>query len=251
VVALDVGYAVAFGGGILSFASPCVLPLVPAYLTIVSGVDPVELRDGGVGVASRVVSRTLLFVLGFGVVFVALGLTASAIGRSLVAHRVLLERLGGVVLLVMAGVLALSVLGRLPMLSAEKRWHPNLRRFGRFAAPVAGMAFALGWTPCIGPILASVFAVAATQGQLLQGALLLAAYSLGLGVPFLLFGLAFTKALALSRILKRYGRAVTLVAAGVLVVFGVVMVSNDFSWITLHLQALANHLGLSALNRLG
>lgn len=246
-----VGYAVAFGGGIISFASPCVFPLVPAYLSIVSGVSAAELREGGVVVARRVASRTLLFILGFGIVFVGLGLTASAIGRTLVAHHALLERVSGVVLVVMAVLLVVSLYGRLPLLAGEKRWHPRLERFGRFAAPVAGMAFAFGWTPCIGPILASVFAVAASQGQLLDGAFLLGAYSLGLGVPFLVFGLAFSRALGATRFLRQHARAITLAAAGVMAIFGLVMAANDFSWITLHLQSVANAIGLSALNRLG
>lgn len=250
-VALGVGYVVAFGGGVLSFASPCVLPLVPAYLSVVSGAPTRELEAGGVAVARRVAGRTAQFVLGFAVVFIALGLTASALGQTLVRHHALLERASGVVLLAMALLLVLSVLGRFPILFAEKRWHPRLERFGRFAAPVAGMAFAFGWTPCIGPILASVFAVAATQGQLVQGALLLGAYSLGLGVPFLLFGLAFSRAVTATRALRKHLRMVTLVAAGVLAVFGVVMVANDFAWITQHLESAASAVGLSALNRLG
>jgi cytochrome c-type biogenesis protein len=133
----------------------------------------------------------------------------------------------------------------------ERRFHPKLQRYGKFAAPVAGMAFAFGWTPCIGPILGSVLAIAATQALVLKGMLLLLAYSAGLAVPFLVTGLVFTRAMGAIKFVKQHTRVLTIVSAVILLIFGVVMMLNQFTWITSHLENLASSVGLSALNHLG
>ncbi|MHB8190953.1 MAG: cytochrome c biogenesis CcdA family protein [Ferrimicrobium sp.] len=247
---VDVGYAVAFGGGVISFLSPCVLPLVPAYLSVVSGLEASDIAAGGTRQLTRVSASTLLFIAGFTVVFTLFGLSASAIGQTLVHHKVVIDQISGTVLIVMAIFLVVAQNSSLSLFYREKRFHPNLSRFGIFAAPVAGMAFAFGWTPCIGPILGSVFAVAATQSKLAQGAALLATYSLGLGVPFLITGLLLTRAVSVFAVVKRHFALLTNLSALVLVVFGVLLISNDFTWVLVHLQELASRLGLSALNRL-
>ncbi len=250
-VGIDGSYVIAFGGGVISFLSPCVLPLVPAYLSVVSGLDAQEIASGSVLQLRKVTTSTLLFAAGFTVVFTALGLTASALGQELARDHVAIERIGGVVLIVMALFLLVTQFLSAPQLAMERRFHPSLQRYGKFAAPVAGMAFAFGWTPCIGPILGSVLAIAATQALLIKGAILLLAYSAGLAVPFLVTGLVFSRAVGALKFLKQHTRILTIGSAVVLLVFGVVMALNEFSWITSHLQSLASAVGLSSLNRLG
>lgn len=248
----SVGYVVAFGGGVISFLSPCVLPLVPAYLSVITGVDA---KDIVAGTPKRqvghVVIFTILFILGFSIVFISLGLTATTLGRTLFQNHLLINRISGGFLFVMALFLLGSMAVRLPWLYREKRFHPNFDRFGGFAAPVAGMAFGFGWTPCIGPILTSVLAVAATQGHAVQGAGLLASYSLGLGLPFLATGVAFAKLAGAFAWIKRHFDLLTLLSSLTLALFGVLLMTNHFSWMTIHLQQLVNALGLGSLNRIG
>src|SRR5688500_8004855 len=173
----------------LSFFSPCVLPLVPAYLSLMSGVSVTQLATPTGADTRRLVRSTLLFVLGFTIVFVALGATASALGQSLLEHKRELERVAGAVIIVMgivlAGVVAPGVLQR------ERRFHVLPEKLGAFAPPIMGMAFAFGWTPCIGPILSVVLATASTTETLGRGILLLTVSSLGLGVPFVAAGVVF------------------------------------------------------------
>jgi cytochrome c-type biogenesis protein len=244
-------YVIAFGGGVISFLSPCVLPLVPAYLSVVSGLDATELAQGNVLQLRKVTTSTLLFAAGFTVVFTALGLTASALGQQLAHDHVAIERVGGVILVLMALFLLVTQFSSAPQLAMERRFHPQLQRFGKFAAPVAGMAFAFGWTPCIGPILGSVLAVAATQSLLVKGMFLLLAYSVGLAVPFLVTGLLFTQAMGAIQFVKRHTRVLTIGSAVVLLAFGLLMAMNQFSWLTTHLESLASAMGLSVLNHLG
>jgi cytochrome c-type biogenesis protein len=250
-MAFDVGYIAAFGGGVVSFLSPCVLPLVPAYLSIVSGVDAREITSGESRDLGKIAYTTGLFVIGFGVVFVALGLSASALGRVILHDRVILTRVSGAVLLAMAAFLIASVTLRLPWLFQERRFHPRLAKLGGFAPPVAGIAFGFGWTPCIGPILGSVLTLASLQGHTIQGGLLLGAYSLGLGVPFLITGLAFAKLAGAFAWMKRHFNLLTGASAVVLGLFGVLLVLNDFTWVTTQLQSFASSIGLGALNSVG
>lgn len=244
----NVGYVVAFGGGVISFLSPCVLPLVPAYLSVVSGFDAQEIASGGTKQLTRVSTSTLLFIAGFTLVFTLFGLSASAIGQLLIHHKVVINEIGGVVLVVMGLFLLVSERYHWSVFSREVRFHPQLSRLGVFAAPVAGMAFAFGWTPCIGPILGSVFAVAATQSHLTQGAFLLIAYSLGLGVPFLITGLVLTRAVGVFAVIKRHFTLLTSISAVLLILFGILLAFNDFTWIIAHLESAASSMGLSWLN---
>ncbi len=243
-------YVIAFGGGLLSFLSPCVLPLVPAYLSVVSGIDAPEMAKGGGKELGKVAVSTALFISGFTLVFTLLGLSASALGEVLSRYHLVIERIGGAVLVGMALYLVATRFSDRPLFFIERRFHPNLGRFGRFGAPVAGMAFGFGWTPCIGPILASILAVAANSARVGEGALLLAAYSLGLGVPFLLTGLLLARAFGAFGFIKRHFGAINLASAAVLLLFGGLMLFNDFFWVTVHLQELASAMGLSFLNNL-
>lgn len=247
------GYAVAFGGGIISFLSPCVLPLVPAYLSVVTGIDVVELRGNNATLArtSRTIRTTLLFIAGFSAIFIVLGLVATSAGRVLYADRITLTRISGIVLVVMGVFLLASQYLRVPLLYSEKRFKPKLGAMGPYAAPIAGMAFAFGWTPCIGPILSSVLAVAAVQGQTVKGGLLLAAYSLGLGIPFLAAGLGLSKLDSTFGWVKRHFLAITMISSLALIFFGLLLFFDRFILLTQQLSSLMSLMNLGRLITIG
>ena len=247
----NVTYLAAFGGGVVSFASPCVLPLVPAYLSIVTGLDVAEVRQGTREHLLRVARDTGLFVAGFSAVFVLLGLSATTVGRTVFRNKVALTRASGVVVVAMALFLLSSLVLRSPWLYQEKRFHPSPSRFGPLAAPVAGAAFAFGWTPCIGPVLTSVLAVASTQRKAAQGAALLGLYSLGLGVPFLATGLAFGRLAGAFGWVKTHFTVLTATAATALAGFGVLLTLNRLAWVTSQLQRGLDLVGLHRLITLG
>lgn len=267
--------AVAFGGGVVSLLSPCVLPVIPAYLSITTGLgmseppsrpdlrsDP-ELRsptDPRSRPEQRPCSRPglgavlcggSLFVAGFTVVFVALGLSATAIGSLLLRNHVPVARISGVAVIAMALALLVSTLRLGWVLGREFRFHPQVSRYGRWAAPVAGAAFAFGWTPCIGPVLGSVLAIAADQRQLAQGAALLAMYAAGLALPFLIIALAFHRSLLALRFVRRHSTLLTRASATVLAGYGVLLAFDQLSWFTLQVQHGAIALGLAWLVGLG
>jgi cytochrome c-type biogenesis protein len=218
-----VSFAVAFSAGFVSFASPCVLPLVPAYLSFVSGVglsdESPRRRD--------VALPTAAFVAGFGAAFTALGVGAALFGGALLSHRRSLEVVGGVFVILMG----LLLLGRgVPMLLLrERRVHLARRPVTLAGAALAGVAFAVGWTPCIGPTLAAALTLAAQDGHAGVGAALLFTYSLGLGVPFLLAGLFMQGATTALAFLRRRLRIITAAGAILLVVFGVLLATGEFA----------------------
>jgi cytochrome c-type biogenesis protein len=249
--ATDVSLLAAFTGGVLSFASPCVLPLVPAYLSVITGLGTATIRDGGRSRAGRVLATAGGFVAGFTVVFVTLGLSVTAVGQALSANRVPITRVSGLVVLAMALFLAGSLVLRAPWLYQEKRWHPVLDRFGPLAAPVAGVAFGFGWTPCIGPVLTSVLALAAASGEAAHGGVLLLAYSAGLGVPFLVAALALDRVSGALGPVKRHLTALTAGSAAVLGTFGVLLALNRMQLVTTLAQNALSTAGLGDLLRLG
>ncbi len=232
----NVSLVAAFVGGLASFASPCVLPLVPAYLAIIGGLGSALPASASSSTSHRRVGAltrdTLLFVVGFGVVFVTLGLSASTLGRALIHQQGTLTRLSGVLIEIMALFLVGTVVLRTPSLYREWRPHPHLARLGPFAAPVAGAAFAFGWTPCVGPILASVLALSTQQGHLASASVLLATYSLGLGTPFVITALFLERLTAPLTWLKRHGTGVTIISASVLGVLGLLLTLDRLAWIT-------------------
>jgi cytochrome c-type biogenesis protein len=246
----DVGLLLAFGGGLVSFLSPCVLPLVPAYLSIVTGLAPGELRgeDRPLG---QIFRTTGGFVAGFSVVFIALGLSATTLGSTLLRNQSLITRLSGLVVLGMALFLLGSLVLRAPWLYQERRFHPHLARFGPFAPPIAGLAFGFGWTPCIGPVLTSVLAVAATRGRASEGAALLAAYSAGLAVPFLATGLAFDRLTGAFALVKRHITGLTATSGATLAIFGLLLSLDRMAWATARLQDALRAAGLERLVELG
>ena len=229
----------AFGAGILSFISPCVLPLIPGYLSYISGLSLDEMRGttgrGGAAVAvvapphvrRRVLLSSLFFILGFSLVFIALGASASAIGHFVLAKKSLFSKLAGAVIIVV-GLHTMGVL-RIEWLYQEKRVQTQNQPGGPFGAMLVGIAFAFGWTPCIGPILAGILAIAATRSGVGEGVRLLAAYSLGLGVPFFATALAINRFFgALARICRHY-HAIELASGALLVVIGVLIFTDRFT----------------------
>jgi cytochrome c-type biogenesis protein len=222
----------AFGGGVISFLSPCVLPIVPGYLSLITGLSVGEISDAQPHYLKRIALNTGLFVLGFTVVFVGLGLLTTGFGNALFENQETLTRISGALVLLMACYLAGSQVLTTPRLYQEVRFHPHLERFGPVAAPVAGAAFGLGWQPCIGPVLGAVLGFAAVGQDLGRAALLLIAYSLGLGFSFLLVGLAMGKLTRALDWFKRHSRAITLVSAAILAVFGIILLTDQLQPVT-------------------
>lgn len=212
-------FAIAFAAGVLGFLSPCIVPLIPGYLSFVSGLSLVEMEPAERRqYLGRIVVTTLVFILGFAVIFTAMGASATLLGSFILNNRQLLARIGGAVII----LLGLSVLGiiKIPGLYRERKFHLERRPGGVLGAFPIGMAFGFAWTPCVGPVLAAILTLAATSQSALGGAGLLLAYSLGLGVPFLITAVLVTTAFDGLGWLRRHGRVVETVSGGFLVVMG-------------------------------
>jgi cytochrome c-type biogenesis protein len=243
-MASSVSLAAAFVAGLVSFISPCVLPIVPGYLSFISGVNVAQFKEGSAprDVVRRVTLTGLAFVLGFSTVFVTLGAAATYIGSLLQEHKRTLGIVGGVVII----ILGLHTAGvfKIQWLLSEKRANIQSRPLGLVGAYVVGLAFAFGWTPCIGPILGAILLYASQQETVAQGVVLLAAYSAGLGIPFLLSALAvnwFFKAFAR---LRSSMRAVEIASGALLVGVGLLLVTDRLTliaqWFTKAFPGLAN-----------
>ncbi|MFP6705985.1 MAG: cytochrome c biogenesis CcdA family protein [Alphaproteobacteria bacterium] len=225
----DISYVGAFGGGMLSFVSPCVLPLVPAYLCFLGGTSLEQLSGEEVseaGGARRVVIAAIMFIFGFSTVFVALGASASAISGILLQHKLLLGQIAGGVII----AFGLHVMGllRIPFLNREVRLHPQNRPASLVGAYVLGLAFAFGWTPCIGPILATVLSVAARGDSLWYGTTLLSVYAAGLGIPFLLSAFLAAPFLRWMKRMRKHIRRIEVATGGLLIVTGLLFLFNSF-----------------------
>ena len=227
-MSLDVSLGAAAVAGVLSFLSPCVLPLVPPYLCYISGVSledmttqetPLAVRHRG-----RVMLAGLLFVLGFTTVFVLLGATASVAGQVLREHFELLSKIAGVLIIVMG----LHFLGlfKIAFLSREARYHHEATTVSLLGAYFIGLAFAFGWTPCIGPVLAAILSVAGSEDSVSRGMLLLASYSLGLGIPFLIATFSMDTFLGFSRRFRRHLPLVEKIMGGLLIVAGIMFLTG-------------------------
>ena len=232
----------AFTAGLLSFLSPCILPLIPAYLSFISGVSLNEMRreESDAKFSLKVLPNALFFVIGFSFVFVALGASATFVGKLLVAELGILRRVAGV-LVILLGLLVLGVF-RIGFLDQEKRYHHRTKSFGLFGSFLIGMAFAFGWTPCIGPILAAILFLASTKETVAQGIGLLGVYSAGLGIPFLLAALAVDRFLRVSSRIKRHFEAIKIVSGLLLIAVGILMLTNDLTRITEFLMKLTGGL---------
>ncbi len=226
----------AFAAGFLSFISPCVLPLIPGYVSFVSGVSLEDMRgDAAVSSARRhVLVTSLFFVLGFSLVFIALGATASVVGRFLLEKQPILAKIAGV-LLVIFGLHTMGVF-RIAFLESEKRMQANRKPAGALGAVLVGIAFAFGWSPCIGPILGGILALAAAKDTVWEGTQLLAVYSVGLGIPFLLTSIAINQFFAVTKRIRKHYHAIEMVSGGLLVAIGVLIFTNQFTIIVRYLQ---------------
>lgn len=229
----QVGLLVAFGAGIISFLSPCVAPLVPGYLSYVSGTS-LEPGHSTPRQTQQVLFACLLFVLGFSVVFVLLGASASMLGGLLEENRRLLNRVAGVVMISMG--LFLTGLLNLPFLHRDMRFQMSGRPPSRGGSVVLGMTFAFGWTPCVGPILASILFYAGAAETAAQGALSLFAYSLGLGIPFVLVGLGFNRAVGAATWVRKRHRTLNIVSGLLMITMGVLFLTDRFYYFSIMLQ---------------
>ncbi len=228
----SVGIAVAFAAGVLSFLSPCVLPLIPSYISFITGLSLEELGQR----RWLAFIHALLFVTGFTLIFVALGATATGVGRLLNYHQVWLERVGG--LLIMAFGLYLLGLFRWAPLARERRLQIQDKPLGYLGSMVVGVAFGAGWTPCIGPILGSILLYSSTTADLGRGIILLLTYSLGLGIPFLIAALAVERFIQWFRRYRKFIPLTEKLAGAILIGVGLLLFTGYFSWLAGWLQGL-------------
>jgi cytochrome c-type biogenesis protein len=238
--AAGVGFFAAVAAGVVSFLSPCVLPLVPGYLSAVTGVKPSELETAG---WRRVLTPSLIFIGSFSVIFVILGLTATGLGQTLSEHRSTLENVSGVLIIFM-GVLFV-VAAFFPRLGGE--WHVDalLERAGKGGPVVAGAAFGIAWTPCIGPTLGAILTAAAASSSAAHGALLQVAYSAGLGIPFLATALAFSRMTSAFAVVRRHYAVVIGIGGAILVAMGVLILTGEFTELNIKAQELTSNLGIN------
>ncbi|HET9690299.1 MAG TPA: cytochrome c biogenesis protein CcdA [Acidimicrobiales bacterium] len=241
------GFVVAFGAGVVSFLSPCVLPLVPSYLSMMSGLSGAQLAAAEGADSRRLVRATLLFVAGFTVVFAAFETGAFSISRPLQAHHRVLDEVAGALIVVMG--LVFAGLLRPRWVLAERRWHVAPSRLGAWAAPVMGMAFAVGWTPCIGPALAAVLGLTADAPTLLRGEAMLLAFSLGLGVPFVVAGTAFSRVTGLLVAARAHARALNVVSGVVLAALGVLLFTGEVTTLSTWAGDALRAVGLGRLSQ--
>ena len=237
--ASGIGIPVAFGAGLISFLSPCVLPLVPGYISAVAGVAPKDIR------ASRVIGPTLAFVGSFSLIFIALGLLGQQAVHGALTGRAALK-ISGAVIIAMGAVFMLAPF--VPILSRE--WHVDalMQRAGRSGPVLTGAAFALAWTPCTGPTLGAIVTAAGASSSAGHGAFLLAVYCAGLGVPFLITGLAFGKATSALTVVKRHYPIVIGIGGVILVAMGVLIWTGEFTRLNITVNHWLQTLGLPDLN---
>lgn len=226
---LDISVGAAFLAGLLSFVSPCVLPIVPPYLCYLAGVSVDELRgsDATSATSQRVILSAIAFVLGFSVVFVALGATASVIGQSIARYFDTLAVIAGVIIIIM-GLHFLGVF-RVSLLFREARLQVERKPAGLIGAFVMGLAFAFGWTPCVGPVLAAILFVAGTADSIFRGSLLLLVYALGIGLPFILAAAFASRFLGWAGRFRKHLGLVEKIMGGFLVLTGVLFITGQMS----------------------
>jgi cytochrome c-type biogenesis protein len=233
----------AFAAGLASFVSPCVLPLVPGYLSTVCGLSPGELRASRDVQLRGVLVRSGLFILTFSAIFILLGMTATGVGDLLSDSRQTLEKVAGIAIIAMGTLFLLALI--MPMLN--RQWHVEAlaARAGSGGPLVAGAAFAIAWTPCVGPALASILGLAATQDSVAQGGGLLAVYSLGLAVPFLLTAIAFNRATTAFAWIRRHYAVINGVAGLLLIAIGALVFSGELFRLNIEAQKLLEDWGLN------
>ena len=223
----EISLMAAFLAGLFSFFSPCVLPLVPGYISFISGISLEEIEQGDKKSKNKVIISSLFFIFGFSLVFILLGATATFLGSFLLEKAFILEKIAGVIIIIFG--IHMSGLYRIKFLDYEKRLYTKNRPVNIIIGPfLMGLAFAFGWTPCVGPILAGILIYAGTQKTLFQGVLLLVIYSAGLGIPFLMTALALNKFYKLSNKIKKYFKTIEIVGGVLLILVGVLILTDNF-----------------------
>lgn len=227
-----VSLLMAFGAGFLSFLSPCVLPVIPSYVSYITGISFEDLTGGQDRGRIRkiTITNSLFFIAGFSFVFIMLGASSSFLGRFLSDHQEVIRKIGGA-MIVMFGLYIAGIL-RIGFLSGDKRLHLQNKPVGLLGTFFVGAAFAAGWTPCIGPVLGSILIYASTTGSVATGMGLLSVYALGLGIPFLITSIAINTAFSYFKRINRYMRLISVVTGMLLVVVGILLFTGDFSRLT-------------------
>lgn len=234
---MNVNAFVAFLSGVLSFFSPCILPLVPSYLIFISGINARDFRQEELRKHRKtVVLHSIAFIIGFSVVFISLGITSSLIGRFLFAYQEYLMRAGGLIL-IFFGLYSLNLV-RIPFLDQEKAFHLEKKPLGFLGSFVVGMTFSLGWTPCVGPALTSILIIAGTSTRIHEGALLLTIYAAGLAIPFFIAALVFDRLFQLLNRFSSLARYATKILGVLLVIVGLLLFINAFPLISAYTNKL-------------
>lgn len=225
----NISIFVAFSAGLISFLAPCILPLIPSYMAFITGVSIEELssQESLRQVRKKVVFNSLAFILGFSVIFIALGASATFIGKFLAENIRWLEIVGGVIVIIL-GLYFIGIL-RLGFLDREKSIRLKKKPLGYFGTGLVGMAFGAGWTPCVGPILGGVLTMAATTQNLFKGILLLVFYSLGLGIPFFISGIILHRFFEYFKVIRKYFKAIKIAGGVLLIAIGVMLILGYFS----------------------
>jgi cytochrome c-type biogenesis protein len=241
---LDVSYPVAFGAGIVSFFAPCVIPLLPAYVSYVTGVSLSELEDKGYSLfRKKLFFSSLLYIIGFSIVFVLLGTTAASIGYALRRYELVIQRVGGLIIFILglqfSGFLNISFLIR-----ERKLDLPNwVNKLGYLRSFFIGLIFATAWTPCVGVVLGSILALAAVSGTVFEGSLLLFVYSLGISIPFLIVSLTLASAPKYLNFINKHIRIISVISGSILAVLGLMLLTNTYKFLNSWLFEVASRLG--------
>jgi cytochrome c-type biogenesis protein len=236
----DISIFIAFSAGFLSFASPCVLPLIPSYITYITGVSFKDLTDAETRTKLRwaTASHSLLFIMGFSTIFILMGASATYLGQLLTRYQYWIMKAGGVLIIIL-GVHFTGIIN-LPFLQMERRFELRKKPLGYVGSFLVGIIFAAGWTPCVGPILSTILLYASTSKSFTTGVVLLAFYSMGLGVPFFLSSLAINSFLSAFERIKRYMRVITIVSGLFLIGMGILLLTDTFQEINTYLNLLTN-----------
>ena len=236
----EISILIAFSAGLLSFVSPCVLPLIPSYLTYITGASFKELTDAETRGKLRWATtfHSLLFIMGFSTIFILMGASASYLGQLLTRYQYWIMK-GGGVLIIILGIHFTGMIN-LPFLQMERRFEFKKKPLGYVSSFLVGIVFAAGWTPCVGPILSTILLFASTSKSFTTGVALLTFYSMGLGVPFFLSALAFNSFLSAFERIKRYMRVVTIVSGFFLIGIGILLLTDAFQEINTYLNILIN-----------
>jgi cytochrome c-type biogenesis protein len=236
----EISGMIAFSAGFLSFVSPCVLPLVPSYLTYITGVSFKQLTEIGTRSKLRWATtfHSFCFIIGFSLVFISMGASASYLGRLLAQYQYWIIKAGGV-LIILLGIHFTGIIN-ISFLQMEKRFEMRKKPLGYTGSFLVGIAFAAGWTPCIGPILSTILIYASTSKSFATGILLLTYYSIGLGIPFFLSSLAFNSFLAAFEKIKRYMRVITIISGFFMIGIGILFLTDTFKEINSYLNMLGN-----------